>query len=79
MPEAAPILDIEEVASNGDQSPARKLRARLVSVTVGLEVVADDGETLHPMELQSARIPASDWRNWNVDAALAQVQAQLDR
>jgi len=61
------------------QTPAdTRLRARLVGVVVSLEVVADDGEVLHPIELQPVRVPASEWSGFDVNEALAQVQTQLD-
>ena len=55
----------------------RRLRIRPVAVVVQLEVVADDGETLHPVETQAVRIAASEWPNWHLDIALAQLQEQL--
>lgn len=58
------------------EAPAR-LRLRPISVTVQLEVVADDGENLHPVETQAVRIAASEWPNWHLDVALAQLQGQL--
>jgi hypothetical protein len=73
------MYDVEaafEDTGNGAEPP-RRLRARLVSVTVQLEVVADDGDTLHPVELQPTRIPAADWPLWHADVALAQIQEQL--
>jgi hypothetical protein len=71
-----PILDVEETNENGT-TPGRRLAARLVSVTLQLEVVADDGETLHPIETKPIRIPAGDWPNFRTDVALAQIQEQL--
>jgi hypothetical protein len=74
---STPILDVNEPTGNGSDSRLSRLRARLVSVAVQLEVVADDGETLHPVETQAIRIPISDWSNWDLDVALAQIQEQL--
>jgi hypothetical protein len=71
---SAPILDVDET---GNGPGPRRLRVRLVSVTVQLEVVADDGDTLHPIETQPVRIPASDWPNYHTDIALAQLQEQI--
>lgn len=72
----AETLETNEVTTNGAE-PSRSLRVRLVSVAVQLEVVADDGETLHPIETQAVRVPASEWGNWHLDAALAQLQEQI--
>lgn len=58
--------------------PTARMRVRLVGVVVSLEVVADDGATLHPIELQPLRVPATEWAGFDIDTALAQVQAQLD-
>lgn len=58
--------------------PEPRMRARLVGVVISLEVVADDGDTLHPIELQPLRVPASEWAGFDIDITLAQVQAQLD-
>jgi hypothetical protein len=52
-------------------------RVRLVSVTVQLEVVADDGEILHPVEVQPFRVAAADWPGWSMDDALAELQGQV--
>ena len=60
-----------------DVTPTPKLRARLVAVTVQIEAVADDGETLHPIETQPLRIPISAWGNFHPDVALAEIQARL--
>jgi hypothetical protein len=54
------------------------LRVRLVSVTIQLEVVADDGSTLHPIETQPVRIPAAAWPNWSILDAVDQLQEQVD-
>lgn len=57
--------------------PARQ-RVRLVSVTVALDVVADDGEILHPIPTQPIRIAASEWRAFSLDVVLGQLQAQIE-
>jgi hypothetical protein len=54
------------------------MKARLVGITLALEVVADDGDTLHPLQVQPVRINAADWVKWSLDDALTQIQAQLD-
>jgi hypothetical protein len=68
--------------SNGqtvtEAPPKARMRARLVGVVVSLEVVADDGATLYPVELQPLRVPAADWPSFDIAATLAQVQARLD-
>lgn len=71
---STPILDADDT---GNGARPRRLVARLVSVAVQLDVVADDGETLHPVETQAIRIPASEWPNFHIDVALAQLQEQL--
>jgi hypothetical protein len=68
-------LALDLAAGNGAEP--RRLRVRLVSVVVQLEVVADDGDTLHPVETQGVRVPASEWHNWHLDMALAQLQEQI--
>lgn len=65
--------------TNSNGTEPRRLRARLVSITVALEVVADDGETLHLVDTQPVRLPANGWDGFHPSAALAEVQAQLDR
>lgn len=66
--------------SNGQalDAAAPPMRARLVGVVLQLEVVADDGTTLHPIELQPMRVAAADWPGFALEDALAQIQAQLD-
>jgi hypothetical protein len=54
-----------------------KMRVRLVSVTVQLEVVADDGTLLHPIETQPVRVAASAWPEWSVADAVDQIQEQV--
>jgi hypothetical protein len=52
-------------------------RVRLVAATVHLTAVADDGETLHPLQLEPLVVPAAAWPP-DLDAVLAGVQRQLD-
>jgi hypothetical protein len=52
-------------------------RVRLVGATVHLTAVADDGETLHPLQLEPLGVPAAAWPP-DLDAVLADVQRQLD-
>jgi hypothetical protein len=54
-------------------------KARLVSVTVQLNVVADDGATLHPLQIAPVNVTAADWPTFMLDAQLADVQRQLDQ
>lgn len=69
--------DIEgNVPANGQQKPAVP-RARLVSVSVQLNVVADDGETLHPLQVAPVQVVANDWKHFDLDAQIADIQAQL--
>jgi hypothetical protein len=69
-----------QTAPNGAEPPPPppRLRARLIAVQLGLEIVADDGTTLHPVETRTIRIPASEWPAWDLEVALAQVQAQIE-
>ncbi len=61
-----------------DKSPPPRRRIRLVGVIVQLEVVADDGTTLHPVEVQPFRVAATDWPTWSIDDALVDLQEQVD-
>jgi hypothetical protein len=60
-------------------APPRAPRARLVTATVQLQVVADDGTTLHPLQIAPIQVAASEWPTFNLDAQLADVQRQLDQ
>jgi hypothetical protein len=64
-------------ATSRTETPTPKLRVRLVSITVQVEAVADDGTTLHPIETQPVRIPISAWSSWHPDLALAELQSRL--
>lgn len=64
-----------EVVLKVPESP----KARLVSVTVQLNVVADDGDTLHPLQIAPVNVTAADWPTFVLDAQLADVQRQLDQ
>lgn len=54
-------------------------KARLVSVTVQLNAVADDGTTLHPLQIAPVNVTAADWPEFVLDGQLADVQRQLDQ
>ena len=66
-------------ATNGkvDHVDVKKMKARLVAVTVLLEVVADDGDQLHPVETQPLRFSASEWPAFHVELAMAQIQESM--
>ena len=55
------------------------MRARLVTATVSLQVVADNGETLTPIRLEPITLTAAQWEGFDMRAALAGIQAQLDQ
>lgn len=57
------------------QSP----KARLVSVTVQINAVADDGDVLHPLQIAPVNVAAGEWPSFVLDAQLADVQRQLDQ
>jgi hypothetical protein len=77
-------MSVTEVNPNGaetEEAPhlGSASRARLVSVTVQLQVVADDGSTLHPLQVAPISVSAGDWPTFDVDAQMADVQRQLDQ
>jgi len=55
------------------------MRARLVTAQVALQVVVDDGETLTPIQLEPITLTAAQWEGFDIRAALAGIQAQLDQ
>lgn len=72
-----------EAATNGDEPadvvPERpRLWARLVAVSVQLEVVADDGTTLHPVGVQPIRVAAADWPNFDLADKVAEVEREIN-
>jgi hypothetical protein len=69
---------MERPTDQPDTDEPPRMRARLVGVVVSLEVVADDGVMLHPIDLQPIRVPANEWSGFSLDVALAQIQAQLE-
>lgn len=69
--------------SNGQEeaqadATAAAPRARLVSVTVQLHVVADDGEVLHPLQVAPIEVVAGNWSSFRVEDQISDVQRQLD-
>jgi hypothetical protein len=66
----------ENVESDAPDTP----KARLVSVTVQLEVVADEGGAmLHPLNIAPVKVRAADWSAFDLQMQLADVQKQLDQ
>lgn len=53
------------------------MRVRLVAAVVHLELVADDGEVLRPLEVGAVRVPAAEWPP-DLDRLIGGVQRQLD-
>jgi hypothetical protein len=76
-------MTVVEASSNGG-TPTQvaveppRLQARLVSIQVALQVVGDDGETLHPLRVEPIQVSAGDWPAFDVARQLADVQRQLD-
>lgn len=52
-------------------------RVRLVAAVVHLELVADDGEMLRPLEVGALRVPAGEWPP-DLDRVIRGIQRQLD-
>lgn len=50
---------------------------RLVAFALQLELVADDGETLAPLDVAPVRYPAAAWPP-DLHALIDQVQRQID-
>jgi hypothetical protein len=51
-------------------------RARLVGVTLQLDVVIDDGETLTPVRVQPIPVTAAQWPTVDLAPVLAEVESQ---
>lgn len=74
----------EAAGANGtepreDATPAKpRLWARLVAVSLQLEVVADDGTTLHPVGMQPIRVAAADWANFDLAQKVAEVEREIN-
>jgi hypothetical protein len=75
MPVAEAHVDGEKPLA---ESP--RVRARLVAVSVQLELVTDDGvhDYVTPLPVQPIRVAAADWAAFDVDAQVADVQRQID-
>lgn len=73
-------IDVNPNGTETETLPAPKTpKARLVSVTVQLNVVADDGTMLHPLQIAPVNVAAAEWPTFVLDAQLADVQRQLDQ
>jgi hypothetical protein len=75
-------IDVNEANPNGAAeapAPPPPPRARLVTATVQLQIVADDGETLHPLQIAPIQVAASEWPTFDLNAQVADVQRQLDQ
>ena len=53
-------------------------RIRPVMVTITVEAVLDDGETLKPIPLAPMQIPAGEFSRFNLEENMAHLQAQID-
>lgn len=71
----ASTFDVDEVEVNGLRG--FEPRVRLVSVVVQLNLVADDGNVLEPLNVQPIQVPAKEWPNWDVARVIAEAQNQL--
>lgn len=50
---------------------------RLVSVTVQLQVVDDDGETLTPVPVNPIAVTAAQWATFDLVVVLTDIERQL--
>lgn len=77
------MMSAIDVNPNGTDTQKAALpeppRARLVSVTVQINAVADDGDVLHPLQIAPVNVAASEWPAFVLEAQLADVQRQLDQ
>lgn len=74
----ANALDVEEAELRDARTYRRPGPAvRLVSVVVQLNLVADDGDVLEPLNVQPIQVPAKEWPNWDVNQVIAEAQNQL--
>lgn len=75
MPVAEASVDGERPVADAPSAP----RVRVVSVTVQLQVVADDGGPyLEPLVVQPITVKATDWAKFDLDTEIADLQRQLD-
>jgi hypothetical protein len=70
-------LELGDLDESRNGTPEQKLRARLVSVSVQLHVVADDGVTLHPIQVAPIQVSAAEWSTFSLEAQIADIQQQL--
>jgi hypothetical protein len=61
---------------NGTKDRPATRRARLVGLTISLDVVIDDGATLTPVQIQPVVVTAAQWPTFDMAAVLAEVEAQ---
>jgi hypothetical protein len=61
---------------NGSTAATPTPRLRLVGVTLQLDVVTDDGETLTPVRVQPIPVTAAQWPTFSLDAVLAEIEGQ---
>lgn len=62
--------------TNGAKTEAPVKRLRLVGVTVALDVVVDDGDTLTPIQVQPIPVTAAQWPTFDLAAVLAEIETQ---
>lgn len=77
-------MPVAELQANGERPALEKdehvrgPRVRLIAVTLQLQVVADDGDTLNPLQVQPITVVAKDWETFSLEAQVADLQRQLD-
>lgn len=62
--------------TNGAEGPSSAARVRLIGLTVNLDVVTDDGETLTPVRVQPIAVTAAQWPSFDLRAVLADIERQ---
>lgn len=77
MPVASIQPEPDDTGDLHDLPRRRRPRTRLVAVTVQLDVVTDDGDTLTPVGVQPIRLTAAEWHQWSLDATVAEIDRQL--
>lgn len=53
-------------------------RVRLVTVTLHVEAVVDDGDTLAPIRIDPVKLTAAELARFDIAAELAQVEATIN-
>ena len=61
--------------SNGMGATIRRLR--LVGITLSLDIVDDDGDTLTPVQVQPIAVTAAQWPTFDLAIVLAEIERQL--